>query len=367
MRKGIGSLMLAATLAVSLLTGCKRGSVQTDATKEIAKAEETGGVSEGTKDNSKAGEGIVVYTNSGSDGRDEWLTNKAKEAGFEVQVVSLGASEMSERMIAEKNNSLCDVVFGLNSIEYEKLKANELIQTWKPDWVDGVDAELIDTDGYYYPVTITPLLLIGNADFKDMPSDWTDLVKDKYKNKYQIHGLGGGTGKTIFASIISRYADEEGELGISDEGWEIAEKYLGNAHRIASGEDNIGQVINGAYPLSMHWGSGVLAEEKARNYDFQIMTPEVGEPFAVESVAITKGTKKYDDCVDFLNWLGSSEVQLQWSDRFGTIPCQKEALLDASDDVKAFMEHLKAQDLDWEFISKNIDAWVEKAELEYVR
>lgn len=31
-------------------------------------------------------------------------------------------------MIAEKNNPLCDVTFGLNNIEYEKLKANGLLQ-----------------------------------------------------------------------------------------------------------------------------------------------------------------------------------------------------------------------------------------------
>ena len=60
-----------------------------------------------------------------------------------MQVVSLGASAVTERMIAEKNNPLCDVVFGLNNIEYEKLKANDLLETWKPDWTDGVD-EIVD-------------------------------------------------------------------------------------------------------------------------------------------------------------------------------------------------------------------------------
>ena len=165
---------------------------------------------------------IVIYTNNGSEGRDEWLINRAAEEGFNVQVVSLGASAVTERMIAEKNNPLCDVVFGLNNIEYEKLKANDLLETWKPDWTDGVDESLIDSDGYYYPVTTTPLLLIGNVDYEDMPSDWTDLTDEKYSGLYQLHGLNGGTGKTVYASIISRYQDPEGELGISDEGWEIA-------------------------------------------------------------------------------------------------------------------------------------------------
>ena len=50
--------------------------------------------------------------------------------------------------------------------------------------MDGVDADLIDPDGYYYPVTTTPLVLMGNADYDNMPSDWTDLTKDEYKGLY---------------------------------------------------------------------------------------------------------------------------------------------------------------------------------------
>ena len=46
--------------------------------------------------------------NSGTEGRDAYLIEKAKEAGFDIEVVALGASEVTERMIAEKNNPLCD-------------------------------------------------------------------------------------------------------------------------------------------------------------------------------------------------------------------------------------------------------------------
>lgn len=312
-------------------------------------------------------ETICVYTNNASDGRDEWLINKAKEAGFNIQVVGLGASEVTNRMIAEKNNPLCDVVFGLNNIEYEKLKEEDCIQQWKPDWTETVDQSLIDKDGYYYPVTTTPLLLIGNAEYNNMPSDWTDLAKDEYKGLYQLHPLGGGTANTVYASIVSRYKDPNGELGVSEEGWEIAAKIIGNAHNIAEGEDSIGEIIDGTYPLDQHWASGVLTEEKTRDYKFQIMTPEVGVPFVVESLAIAKDTDKYDRCVEFCNWLGSADMQLEWSDNFGTIPCQKDALENVGSDIRELMGKLKPQELDWQFIAENVDAWVEKAELEFVK
>lgn len=371
MKKRMLAMALITAMGASLLTGCGGKSSSdgtTAAAADSSAAEESSEAASEAASSDASGEKLVVYTNSGTDGRSEYLIEKAKEAGFDIEVVALGASEVTERMIAEKNNPLCDVTFGLNNIEYEKLKANGLLQQWKPDWTDGVDQSLIDPEGYYYPITTTPLVLMGNADFSPMPEDWTDLVKDEYKGLYQLHRLGGGTAKTVFASIISRYPDPNGELGISDEGWEIASKFLGNAHNIVdSGEDAIGNVINGSFPLDEHWASGVLQEQKARDYKFQIMTPEVGEPFVVESLAISSGTKKYDTCVAFLNWLGSSDVQLDWSNHYGTIPCQKEALAQVSDDIKEMMEILKPQDLDWSFIAENVDSWVEKAELEYVQ
>lgn len=45
-----------------------------------------------------------------------------------------------------------------------------------------MDESLADKDGYYYPVTTTPLLLIGNAEYKDMPSDWTDLADENMQD-----------------------------------------------------------------------------------------------------------------------------------------------------------------------------------------
>lgn len=361
MKKRLLAMVFATAVGTVALTGCGGGS------KDATTSAETESQAEKEADAADShDETIVVYTNSGSEGRDEYLTKKAADAGFNIQVVALGASEVTERMIAEKNNPLCDVTFGLNNIEYEKLKANDLLQKWEPDWKDGVDQSLIDPDGYYYPITTTPLVLMGNADI-EMPSDWTDLTKDEYKGLYQLHNLGGGTAKTVFASIISRYPDENGDLGISDEGWEIASKFLGNAHNIAEGEDAIGKVVNGTYPMDEHWASGVLMEQNDRDYKFQIMTPEIGEPFVVESLAISAGTKKYDTCVAFLNWLGSAEVQLDWANQYGTIPCQKEALDQVSDDIKELMSTLSPQTLDWSFIAENVDAWVEKAELEYVQ
>lgn len=44
----------------------------------------------------------------------------------------------------------------------------------------------------------------------------------------------------------------------------------------------------------------------------------------------------------------------------------KKALEQAKDELKQFANSVKPQELDWEFIGKNIDSWIEKAQLEFV-
>ena len=310
---------------------------------------------------------LLIYSNSASDGRGEWITELAKNEGFNIAVVPIPGGELTNRLIAEKNNSQADLVFGLNNLEYEKLKKAKLLQQYKPVWANEVDMSLGDKDGYYYPIVIQPLVLIYNNQLKDVPKDWTDLTNPKYKDKYNIFSLNGGTAKNILSSILIRYKDPKGELGISKEGWNVAKAYIQNAHIEIKGEDYVGNVINGSRPMTMMWGSGVLQHQKERKYKFGIMSPAIGVPYVVEQVGIIANGKKAALAIDFANWFGSKEVQAAWSNKFGTIPAHPKALEQASTDLKEFISAVHSQNMDWALVAENIDAWVEKVELEFIK
>lgn len=336
--------LLVCTLAVAMMS-----SVFEVAAAEIDKSEQ-----------------LIIYTNSGNDGRAEWLQERAAEEGYNVQAVHMGGNDLANRLIAEKNNSQADMVFGLNAIEYEKLKKEDLLLKYEPVWADKVDLTLGDPDGYYYPIVVQPLVLMYNNELTDAPTDWTDLTDTKYADRFTMLGLGGGTGKTIYASILARYLDESGDLGVSEEGWNTVKEIFTNAHFQVEGEDSVGAVIDGSRPMTTMWGSGVLQHQMEREYEFGVMSPEVGVPYVVEQTAVVATTKKAELAEDFINWFGSPEVQLEWSEKFGTIPAAQEAQDKASEDIKNFMEKVHSQDIDWGVVAENIDQWVEKAELEYV-
>ena len=120
------------------------------------------------------------------------------------------------------------------------------------------------------------LIITLDADLQNPPNDYTDLVKPEWKDKYTSLNFGGGTGKTILASLLVRYRDDNGEYGISDEGWDFVKSWIQNGHMEVQGEDYVGNAISGTVPITEMWVSGVLQNQTERDYKFEIMVPEFG-------------------------------------------------------------------------------------------
>ena len=72
-------------------------------------------------------ETLVIYSNSVSDGRGEWLTQKAKKEGFNIEMVEVGGAELADRVIAEKNNGVADMIFGIGAIDSNKIRDEGLL------------------------------------------------------------------------------------------------------------------------------------------------------------------------------------------------------------------------------------------------
>jgi iron(III) transport system substrate-binding protein len=313
---------------------------------------------------------LIIYTNSGSDGRGDWLKERAAQDGFKIEYVQLGGGDLANRLVAEKNNQIADLVFGLNAVEYEKLKNQEMLLKFEPSWANDLDMTLGDRDGYYYPIVVQPLLLAYNPEFvtkEAAPTDWTDLAKPEFTDKATILAVGGGTAKTILSSILVRYADPNGTYGISDEGWDVVKNIIQNQHIAAEGEDFWGNAISGTRPMLMMWGSGLLQNELSRSVDFDFMVPDVGVPYVVEQVAIFKNSKKIEVAKQFAEWFGSAKIQSEWSAKFGSTPAHPNALKNSSPEVQALMAAVKPQKMDWAFVAENIDKWVEKIQLEHLK
>ena len=352
--------LVAAAVAATLLAGCGAGPAAPEASGSSSAA-------------AASGDTLVVYTNSNGEGRGEWLTQTAAEAGFKIEIVGAGGADATNKLIAEKNNPIADVAFGLNNMYFAQIKAADALEAYEPAWAADVDASLGDSgdEKAYWPLVKQAILLGYNSDRitpDHAPKDWTDLwSKDEFKTRYErVTGLGTATAQLVFAGILSRYKDESGELGVSDEGWKQVEQYFQNGSPAVAKTDLFARIASGEVDMGQMPSSIVAEREKSFKVNVETVMPSVGVPLAVEQVALVKGTDKKEQAQKFIDWFGSAEVQGEWAQQFNSMPANKGAAAKAKPEVLEFFDGLKQQDIDWNFVQENMGSWVEKIELEYM-
>lgn len=369
MKKRISLLLAGAMLLALAACGGKTDPTPTPENTTPAVVESTtpdDGVVKGT------GEALVIYTNSGSDGRGDWLKDRAAEDGFKIDYIEAGAAEIQNRLVAEAASPVADVVFGLNGIIWADLKAKNITTPYVPVWADEVDTALNDADGHYHAIVKQAILLAydGNQWSKDQaPKDWLDLWNDpKFDKTYESQiKLTGGTTRNVIAGILTRYADPNGDLGVSDEGWKQIQGYFAHGVPAEDGVDLYAQISDSSKSVicGQMWSSGVADRDAQYGTKTEYVIPEVGVPYAVEGVAIVNGTKHMEEAKRFVDWFGSAKVQGDWCERFATLPANVGAV-DKANDFNKEIAKIPAQAIDWDLTAANIDAWCEKIMLQYM-
>jgi iron(III) transport system substrate-binding protein len=329
------------------------------------------GSGDGASDGEVKNEKLIVYTNANSDGRGEWWIEQAKQAGFEIELVGAGGADLTNRLIAEKNNPIADVVFGLNNIFYENLKKEGVITKYVPSWAPQVGENLNDPEGYYHGLVKQAIMIGYNADVytpETAPKSWQDLyTNEAFKGKYEAPtALGRATMRLVVAGILMPYKDENGELGVAEEGWNELKKLYDNGLPMVEGEDLYANMAAGKIGI----GTVVSGEKFKREQEYGVkvgtVAPEGGVPMVVEHIAIINGTKKMDTAQRFVEWFGSAEMQGKFAAEFSAMPVIPEAAQQAPDHIKELFASMKAQPLDWSFIAAHLDEWAEKIELQII-
>lgn len=316
---------------------------------------------------------LTIYSNSVADGRGEWLVKQAAQAGFNVQYVSGGGGEIQDRLIAEQNSPIADVTFGLNAFIFETLIAEDILIPYTPVWADEVMDGLNHPEGYFHAIVQQAILLAydkNQVDSADAPTDWLDLWQDEaFHGAYEFQtSLGGGTTRMVLSGILYRFRDEDGELGISPEGWEAIAAYYQYGVRSEEEVDLYAQIANPDSPVlfGQIWSGGMVAREEEHGVNTGFPVPSVGVPFAVEGVAIVNGTNHLEEAQRFVDWFGSAKTQGAMAEAFSLLPAN-ELALDSANDFNRAIAELPLQEIDWYFVASNIDAWMERIELQYMR
>ncbi|WP_336644858.1 extracellular solute-binding protein [Microbacterium sp. USHLN186] len=354
-RKKRWSLIGITAIAAVALTGCAGG--------EQSSGDGAGSVKdEGGK--------LIVYTNSNSDGRGEWITEQAADAGFEIEIVGLGGADLTNRIIAEKNNPVGDVVFGLNNMFFEQLKSEKAITAYEPAWNEEVPANAGDpADGAFWPLVEQAIVTVYDENRVDSPpADLEELYTDKsYEGRYEVNpALGQATPQLVLASILTENLDKSGDLGVSDKGWDLVKSYYANGSPAVEGTDLYARITRDEVDYGVLPSSGIEARDAEYETKTGTIVPDYGVPYVTEQIAQITGTGNEKQAQEFIDWFGSAEVQGDFAKEFNAMPVNEKAVESANPEVIELMKSLPRQDIDFGFVSENLGAWVEKVTLEYI-
>lgn len=311
---------------------------------------------------------LLIYSNSLSDGRSEWIEEKAAEQGFSLSFVDAGGGDILNRLVAEAAAPQADIVFGLDESMFMQLADEQLLVEHIPAWVDQTPEDANIGEGMFHPLVEQRIYMTYNPEFvgeDQVPANWQDLAENG-NFEYRVPGsLGGGTNQKAVLSILLQYVDEAGELGISQEGWDQVGAYLQNGYITPEAEDHNVNFAEGTVPLSFFYSSGIPGIEEEYGFRAEAIDPEQGVITMREQIGIVnKNAEDYSAAQEFVDWFGSAEVQGQWAQDFGSIPVNMDAQDSMSERMTEIVEGTTPMEVDWNFVRENLDGWIEKVELE---
>ncbi|MEC6748587.1 extracellular solute-binding protein [Marinilactibacillus sp. XAAS-LB27] len=352
------NLLVALSSTALLLGACASGDNQGS----------EGTSSEGSGDGNKE---VLVYSNSLAGGRQEWIDDLASDAGFSMQYVEAGGGDVLNRLLAEANSPQADVTFGMDEAMFFELVDNDILVDYEPEWLSQIPEDTMIGESMFHPLVEQRIFMMYNPEFvseDEAPENWQDLSEmTDFAQQYRVPAsLASGTDQKAILSILLQYVDEDGDLGISQEGWDEVEAYLANGYQTPENEEQLQNFAEGTVPLSYHFLGGIPGAEEEFGFTAVPINPEQGVITMREQIGvINKGDDHdYAAAQEFVDWFGSAEVQSAFVEEFGGLPVNEEAYASASDRLIEIAEATEPMEVDWNFVRENLNAWIEKVELE---
>ncbi|MBG9980255.1 extracellular solute-binding protein [Facklamia sp. DSM 111018] len=318
---------------------------------------------------------VVVYSNTLFDeAREARVTELAKEAGFKLEVVAAPGGDTYNRVLAEKDDPQADVVIGLDEANWLNLQEEIALHDFEPVWAENIPEAKLLGSGQFFPFAESYIFGLYNPDNvseEEIPKRLEELGEsDNWKEKYRIpEDLAGSTHQKILLTILMQYPDENGDLGISEEGWQKVENYINNGYQIREDEDHFALLNEGTLLFDYHHASGTsVAIDENKDYNIKPIDPEYGVFTMTEEIGILDKGKDHDYTAaeGFVNWFGSDEIQKTLAEEFGFVPLTDVAKEGMNDTMKTLLEQVTPMEVDWDLYRENVDAWVEKLELDYM-
>ncbi|TFJ93178.1 extracellular solute-binding protein [Lentibacillus salicampi] len=318
------------------------------------------GDSEGGNEEGEGGSGdLVIYTARDQTVVDEVIPLFEEEyPDINVEVLTMGAQQILERVRGEKSNPQADFWWGGTQSAFDTAVEEDLLQSYEPDFAEAIPEEYKDPEGHWYGEIILPEVIMYNTDelSKDeAPQDWDDLLDPKWEDEIIIRGvLQSGTMRTIYSAMIYRQDHEDPEAG-----YEWLNKLDANTTDYAQDPTNLYLKLARQEGTVSLWNlQDILLQKEQHNQPFGYVMPESGAPILVDGVGVIKDAQNAENAKLFSEFLFSPDIRSKLSEDFFQIPTRTDLEDEQQPDWLKDLE-MNQMDLDWKIMAENETEWME--------
>ena len=224
-----------------------------------------------------------------------------------------GSGDEIEAIKANKDNKgpqapdVIDVGFSFGG----SAKAEDLLSPYKVTTWATIPADAKDAEGYWYGDYYGVLAFQVNADVvKNIPQDWSDLLKPEYKSSIGVSGdprTSNQAIQTVFASTLAN----GGSLDDAQKGLDFFAQ-LQAAGNLVPVIANNALVEKGETPIRITWDYNALAGRDAATAKTEVVVPATGRFAGVYVQAISAYAPHPAAARLWMEYLYSDEGQLLW-------------------------------------------------------
>jgi iron(III) transport system substrate-binding protein len=314
MKKSLGSAVALLTVAL-MLGACGGKAVGTDGAKPSSAPSAAGEVTVDTKSKD-----LTVYTALEDDQIKTYLTTfKAKYPDVKVNIVRDSTGIVTAKLLAEKDNTQADVVWGLAATSLLVLDQNTMLEPYAPKGVERILPDFKDKNAVTHWVGIDAwetAFIVNKVEMEKrklaIPQSYEDLAKPEYKGLITMpNPSSSGTGFLTVSGLV--------QLKGNDAAWDYMNKLHNNiAMYVHSGSKPAKLAGTGEYPIGISFGYRGIQEKKAGS-PVEVVFPKEGSGWDVEANALMKKKVVKQVAKDFLDWAITDDVMKEYNKNYAIL------------------------------------------------
>lgn len=239
-----------------------------------------------------------------------------------------------------QNPDVIDVAFLFG----ESSKKEGLLQPYKVATWEEIPAALKDAEGYWWADYYGAMAFeVNTAVVKNIPQDWSDLLKPEYKGQVALAGDPTGSGQAI-NSVWAAALGNGGSLDNAQPGLEFFKK-LNDAGNLLPVIARPATIAKGETPIALRWDYNALSnrDQNAGNTEIAVVIPKSGTLAGVYVQGISAYAPRPFAARLWMEFLYSDEGQLIWLKGYAT-PARFEAMRKANTISQDLLDKLPKTD-----------------------